>query len=154
MHSLKQARLWENSPNNLLLFWGALGCSFWGQLPAEKPGFAPTFSATKCHRLACEVHDCVLMWQGGEALPRPASSAQRRGERGFVSNNDIIDSLEQGQGRSTPAIGRNRLKPSVCYGTEPLVLQLASLLALKPGPEAFCRAGPAKSRLFYPVCAA
>lgn len=68
----------------------------------------------------------------------------------MVSNNDIIDRLEQDQDHSTSVNSRNSLKPSVHYGTEPLFLRLASLLVFNPAPKAFWGTNPAKSRLVHP----
>lgn len=75
---------------------------------------------------------------------------QWRREKGFVSNNDIIDRLEQDQDHSVSAISRNSLKPSVHYGTEPLFLRLASSLVFDPAPKAVRGNNPAKSRLSHP----
>lgn len=77
-------------------------------------------------------------------------AAQQHREEGFVSNNDIIDRLEQDQDHSTLVISRNSLEPSVHYGTEPLSLCLASSLVLNLAPKAFWGANPAKSRLSHP----
>lgn len=77
-------------------------------------------------------------------------AAQWHGEKGFVSNNDVIDRLEWDQDHSTSVISRNSLKPSVHYGTEPLFLRLASSLVFNPAPKAFWGTNPAKSRLFHP----
>lgn len=85
---------------------------------------------------------CQLCTQG--------PSREQRREEGFVSNNDIIDRLERDQGCSTTAISRNRLRPSVHYGTEPLSLRLASSLVFNPAPQAFRGTNPTKSRLFHP----
>lgn len=77
-------------------------------------------------------------------------AARWRREEDFVSNNDIIDRLEQDQDHSVSAISRNSLKPSVHYGTEPLFLRLASSLVFNPAPKAFWGNNPAKSRLSHP----
>lgn len=42
------------------------------------------------------------------------------------------------------------LEPSVCYGSEPLVLRLASLLGLELCPRAFCGADPSKTQALPP----
>lgn len=60
-----------------------------------------------------------------------------------MSNNDIIDRLEGEQDGSTRAISRNRLRPSVHDGTEPLSLPLlcSTWLPRLSGEQILPRAG-------------
>lgn len=136
-----------------------------GQLLGRKPGFFATrpqpASAIEHHRLMWAVcHLCNMVSPCGKTEPcwlpcqlcvagPRRGAAQRHGEEGFVSNNDIIDRLEWDQGCSMSVISRNSLKPSVHYGMEPRFLRLASLPVFNPAPKAFW-GNPAKSRLFHP----
>lgn len=149
--------------------WSSCSCTVpkchRGSCLLRRLGFAPRpqpASPVGYHQLTCEVRDlpgtasrcgkteprCLIMAAlHGRALPGSCTAARGGG---FVSDNDIIDSLEWDQHHSMSVISRNSLKPYVHYGTEPLFLRLASSLVFKPAPKAFWGTNLAKSRLFHP----